>query len=923
MTEETLFAEAIEKSTPAERAAFLDAACSGDAVLRQRVEALLQSHAREDFLKTPAIQRAAEVAGGSPIVGATEAEVHGHDSESALDFLVPSEKPDSLGRLGHYEVLEVIGRGGMGIVLRAFDEKLHRVVAIKVMAPELAATSPPRKRFLREARSAAAVRHEHVVDIHAVEEQPIPYLVMEYVCGETLQQKHERVGPFEVPEVLRLGQQIARGLAAAHERGLIHRDIKPSNILLEKGAEERVKITDFGLARAVADASLTQSGVIAGTPMYMAPEQTVGDSIDHRADLFSLGSVLYTMCSGRPPFRATTSMATLKRVAEDTPRPIREIIPEVPGWLCDIIAKLQAKKPEDRFQSAKEVADLLGCCLANLEQGKPVVVDQAARLVEQPHAGKSPKAAAPIQAKGQIGGLPPRRAHWGVAAAVLVLVLGGLSLSEATGVSNLRATVIRIFTPEGTLVVEVDDPGVKVTVEGDGGLVITGAGPQEVRLRAGNYRLRATKDGQPVKLDRDLVTITRRDRQIVRVRLEGDAPAAAAPLAERGAFIVLGGKGVAERKFDTLADAVQGASDGDTIEIRGNGPFLTKPINIHRTALTVRAGAGFRPVVKLSPEAVPHKAVMLATQAALVLEGLELHRAPSEDPGSGGDAVVEIYEAPLRAANCRFRGPIWANHSPVCVLRNCEFISTQTNGGFYRPGARVSFDNCLLWTTWGVMGLHYDYGAALDDISLQIGRSTFVSGRESFWLPLRRPLPAGSDGPKASTPIHLAVSGCIFDSASVLSFQQTREFLDKAALLQPAEAEAMLLHLLQWQGERNLFASGSVSVMWTAAWEPQSPHGPKSLKEWKKFWGSTEADSLEGRPRFQGGNLLSRSEADLDQLTPDDFRLRPDSAGYRAGKDGKDLGADVDLVGPGPAYERWKKTPEYQKWLKDTKQGKK
>src|SRR6185369_11878575 len=118
-------------------------------------------------------------------------------------------------------------------------------------------------------------------------------------------------------------------------------------------------ITDFGLARAAADASLTQSGVIVGTPMYMAPEQTLGETIDHRADLFSFGSVLYTMCSGRPPFRATQSMVVLKRVAEDTPRPIREIIPEVPQWLCDIIAKLHAKKPEDRIATAREVADLL------------------------------------------------------------------------------------------------------------------------------------------------------------------------------------------------------------------------------------------------------------------------------------------------------------------------------------------------------------------------------------------------------------------------------------------------------------------------------------------------------------------------------------------------------------------------------------
>ena len=148
--------------------------------------------------------------------------------------------------------------------------------------------------------------------------------------------------------------------------GLIHRDIKPGNILLEDGVEH-VKITDFGLARAADDASLTQSGFIAGTPMYMAPEQAQGETIDQRADLFSLGSVLYTMCSGRPPFRAANTIAVLKRVAEDTPRPIREIIPEVPEWLCELIARLHAKNPADRITSAQEVADLLARRLAELQ----------------------------------------------------------------------------------------------------------------------------------------------------------------------------------------------------------------------------------------------------------------------------------------------------------------------------------------------------------------------------------------------------------------------------------------------------------------------------------------------------------------------------------------------------------------------------
>jgi Tol biopolymer transport system component len=174
-----------------------------------------------------------------------------------------------------------------------------------------------------------------------------------------LQQKLDATGPLETPEMLRLAVQIARGLAAAHAKGLIHRDIKPSNILLEQGIETKVKLTDFGLARAADDASLTQSGVIAGTPLYMAPEQAQGDPIDHRTDLFSLGSVFYMMLSGRPPFRAPSALAVMKRVCEDTPRPIPEIIPEAPPWLCDLIGKLHAKKPEDRPQTAQDVANLL------------------------------------------------------------------------------------------------------------------------------------------------------------------------------------------------------------------------------------------------------------------------------------------------------------------------------------------------------------------------------------------------------------------------------------------------------------------------------------------------------------------------------------------------------------------------------------
>jgi uncharacterized protein (TIGR03067 family) len=305
------------------------------------------------------------------------------DSQTGMTVLATgSSTPHE--RLGHYQIREVVGKGGMGVVLKAYDEKLQRIVAIKIMAPELAANATSRQRFIREARAAAAVSHDHIVTIHEVqEEHSPPYFVMQYVVGASLEERLEKKGPFGLKEILRIGMQAAYGLAAAHAQGLVHRDIKPANILLENGVE-RVKITDFGLARAVDDASVTQSGVISGTPMFMSPEQAAGETVDHRSDLFSLGSVLYILCTGRPPFRATGTYSVMKRVIEDRPRPIRDLNPEIPEWLEAIIAKLHAKKPEDRFQTAKEVAQLLEQHLAHLQQPSKVPMQAAVKQSEAP-----------------------------------------------------------------------------------------------------------------------------------------------------------------------------------------------------------------------------------------------------------------------------------------------------------------------------------------------------------------------------------------------------------------------------------------------------------------------------------------------------------------------------------------------------------
>lgn len=288
----------------------------------------------------------------------------------SLAFLDSPSHPEMLGRIGRYDVERMIGSGGMGIVLKGFDTELHRVVAIKVLKPHLADNGAARRRFAREAQSAAAVVHEHVIPIHDVQSDgDLPFLVMQYVPGPSLQARVDERGPLEAKEVLRIARQIATGLAAAHAQGLVHRDVKPANILLEQSVE-RVLISDFGLARTVDDATLTRTGIVAGTPHYMSPEQAGGRAVDSRSDLFSLGSVLYFMCTGRPPFRADQAMAILNRICHDTHRPVDEVNPDVPAELAETIDRLLAKDPGDRFRNADEVAARLGSILAGLQQGR-------------------------------------------------------------------------------------------------------------------------------------------------------------------------------------------------------------------------------------------------------------------------------------------------------------------------------------------------------------------------------------------------------------------------------------------------------------------------------------------------------------------------------------------------------------------------
>lgn len=302
----------------------------------------------------------------------SDADVAAVDSDrpatQKLDFLSPPSHPEMLGRIGRYEIEKVVGAGGMGVVLKGYDGELNRPVAIKVLASHLAHNGLARQRFAREGRAAAAVVHEHVVPIYGVDsDADLPFLVMHYVAGQSLQHRVDNEGQLPVADILRIGIQMAAGLSAAHAQGVIHRDIKPSNILLEQTVE-RVLITDFGLARAADDASLTQTGILAGTPHYMSPEQANGEPVDHRSDLFSLGSVLYFMATGRQPFRAERAMAVLNRICNEAHRPVWEINPEIPDELCEVIDQLLEKKPRSRFSDAAQIQAALSRALVNVQQ---------------------------------------------------------------------------------------------------------------------------------------------------------------------------------------------------------------------------------------------------------------------------------------------------------------------------------------------------------------------------------------------------------------------------------------------------------------------------------------------------------------------------------------------------------------------------
>jgi hypothetical protein len=572
--------------------------------------------------------------------------------------------------------------------------------------------------------------------------------------------------------------------------------------------------------------------------------------------------VLYALCTGRPPFRAGGTLAVLKRVIDDTPRPIAELNPEIPGWLCDLIARLHAKNPADRLPSAQAVADLLGRHLAHLQQPNQVAMPEA--VVKPPSAepARKRRRAVPVAA-----GL----ALLGLGGGLLLAYRGGWlarspeshSRQPGPSVSAEKAPVAEAVLDELRRLVTTQQENlhkVRLNFEAERitRLELCAA---EVPLIEARIKLAEAERQSVIALFEDLVRVREEELSYIEARIDAGALAEADGLSAQvrlsearvrlatarakspatKPFVLPGNEGRAEVGFATLAEAVTAARAGDAIEIRRNGPIVVHPIRVP-VALTVRAAVGYRPVLQLSPEGVASSGAILDTESPLILEGLELHRPGGPTKAPGTPALVRTQHASLHVAHCRFvvrgKGNTLLVTCPADVtVCNCEFevsFDAASALGLAQAGrSRVHVEQCVLYGG----ALTIDYTEPPEDMSVTLVNNT-------------------THGPG---PLLVVAQG-----------------------LSKAEPAAMSKNPIR------LHASGNIY------------YGEQPLLRTPV-----------------GGRVIDSSDA--EQLPRRIVRLDPGMPGRGAGPGGTDLGADLGRVGPGEAYQRWTETPEYREWQKKTK----
>ncbi|PAY20753.1 serine/threonine protein kinase [Rhodopirellula sp. SM50] len=340
-------------------------------------------------------------------------------------LLGPTEDERSLGRLGRFEILGVVGSGGMGIVLKARSIDMDRVVAIKIPQPQYWQSPETLLTLEREARSAAAVVHPNVISIYHVDRyRDVPYLVMPYLAGQSLEQRIRDSGPMSLDETLRITRQVASALAAAHACGVVHRDVKPANILLNAGTERAV-LSDFGLAKIQTDATCTATGTFAGTPIYLSPEQASGCGAGPAGDIYSLGTVLWTMLVGQPPMSGMHTHAIVRRIADSQLPLLSDHCRDLPDWVNRLIVKLHADVPADR-PSAEQLAQWIEACQRHLAEGE----------------------SAPIPKELSVSEIKPKRTASIVAICLATLLIAGASWMMFDAVGGVSGSAPQQLKPQ-------------------------------------------------------------------------------------------------------------------------------------------------------------------------------------------------------------------------------------------------------------------------------------------------------------------------------------------------------------------------------------------------------------------------------------------------------------------------------------------
>lgn len=446
--------------------------------------------------------------------------VDASSSPAATTTVAESSKTPRLPEmLGEYRILALLGRGGMGAVYRAVHQRLDKVVAIKVLAPERLGDPAAADRFGREMRAVGRLNHPHVVSAtDAGEVEGAPYLVMEFLDGIDLSRLLKRHGALAAADACEIVRQAALGLQYAHSHGLVHRDVKPSNLLLTPATEQvsggLVKVADLGVALlresndGHADGS-TSTTLLLGSLDYMAPEQADdAHQVDHRADLYGLGCTLYELLTGKPPFAAPeyrTRLQKLKAHALAPPPRLAGLAPQVPPGLDPLLELLLAKEPAGRFASAADLAAALEPFAAGADLARLLDVSKA-------ESGTASSAAQlPRHPRGRPGGGARWRRHWGAAVALAAL---------------LAAAVTYVETDRGTLEIVSDDEEVKVRVEQDGNSIalVDLKTSKEITLRSGAYQLVLEQDDHGLSLDEKSFTLRRSGKAVARIRRRPPAP---------------------------------------------------------------------------------------------------------------------------------------------------------------------------------------------------------------------------------------------------------------------------------------------------------------------------------------------------------------------------------------------------------------